>query len=652
MPPAKHGNKRNRTSQACDRCHERKVRCNADRPRCDQCWRSGLTCSYGERRDLSHKPKKLDTNARLQRLEKLVHEMMQKDDGPAPHVDDNPLEENWLIEAESNRGPTIEKQQACDVRTFEVGYLEDPERNTGPAVYSHSILANLTTMPNLQLIGDKIGQPEMAQEVMMAIRQAQKIHEDQKMALFMQHDAAASELDIELALHCKREFRRLGYDVIFAILTPEECDRAFEDKRGLSVIVKHSVVLLVICQMLFLGETSVFSDEFLKQQQVIAFMIATRYWSFSGLLPHNETLFRSLVLYAVVTLLFTPLSQDVRALAVAHSAGQQLGLNDPRFVANSECARSRDALVWCILQEIDSIMSLSASEPPGLRVYEISPILLKTYGSVNSDLQILVHQSKLCRIHRKCYETVFSGRVLEKPHRVIFEDILRLDAELESWKSQLPLGLAHATERGEYILGSSPSVPLSRVASFFMLQLHMFFFALKAQLHALPALANSFLKDVDDEILLTKATASSSIASDAARNILRLSLSPRKIFSFCESPLYQFCLITAHEMLFFHTLMIPFDTHFEGDIDLIFASSATIRNYSTRFDGVLIAQTEILSRFREKLRCHSGVLPIASERLSSDSLMSDGQARFDFVPWVDLEASVYDQSSIESCVIV
>lgn len=652
MPSRKPKLKINRTSQACDRCHERKVRCDSGRPRCNQCWRSGLICSYGERKVPSNSNKTLDVNTRLHRLEQLVEGLVQKSSSPIPLVNTGSVEKEGDIQSKSKsmREQEAKNKQNYDARPLEVGYIVSPERRTGPSVYSHSILAILTSTTNLQLIGDRIGQPDMAQKFIVAIQLAQRVHESRKMALFMQHDAANLELDRNLELFCQREYHHLGSDVLYTILTPEESDSAFGDNSGLSAIIKPSVALTVICHMRLLGKTYGFSEDLLKRQAVVAFMLATRYWSLSGLLPHNNSLFRSLVLYALAMLLFTPLSQDIRALAVAYSAGQQLGLNDPGLLAKSGQSSSRDVLVWRILRELDGIISLSASEAPDLRLYDVKPLLCETTFGSNTDLQVMAHQSALREIHRKCYDSVFSHRALEKPHREIFEDILRLDADLDTWRAQTGPSIFDPLQRGGSYLESSPDSSPSCLASYIMLGLNMVFFSIKAQLHALPAFVNSFLKDVDDDVLVSTAMKSSSIASEAARNIIHIVLSTKQIVNFFETPLYQFCMITAHQTLFLYSMMFPLNGKFENDLRLINSNSTLMGSYSVSFAEILKVEGETLSRFRENLHRSSqeGAFSVASERQPA-SCISDGQVPSEFVPWVDLEASAFDQFPIDSC---
>lgn len=143
-------------------------------------------------------------------------------------------------------------------------------------------------------------------------------------------------------------------------------------------------------------------------------MQATKQWALSGLLPPSSVVFRALVLYVLATTQFISVSQDLRALTVAHSAGQQLGLdNVDSQVADidfhpSEAQESwqRDIDAWCVLRVVDSTLSLSASQPPGSRNYgSVKPWLGKPHGET-SDLLLQDYQNKLCEINERCFEKV------------------------------------------------------------------------------------------------------------------------------------------------------------------------------------------------------------------------------------------------------
>lgn len=650
--------KRNRASLACDKCRERKVRCDSARPRCNQCCRSGFSCTYKVNQGtVKHPPtrkrtERSDIYARVQRLEHLVDDIMQNSSMGSTAVSDS-LERNSNQLGESDRplfGDPSMNDQVKDMRALEF-QLTVEGRDHRPPLYSYSILGMLATAQNLQLIGNRIGQPDMPQKLMSSIQRSHRAQEDRKMALFRQQPAEHSLLDAELKSFCQRHFHTLGSDYIYAIITPEESDYAFRNDSGMSAMIEPLVVLLVICHMRFVGNTHGISEELLERQTVVAFMHATRHWALNGLLPCSSGLFRSLVFYALVTLLFTPLSQDFRALAVAHSAGHQLGVDDIEYCqAHDQSVWKRDIIVWNILRELDSNISLSASQPPGVRVYENSKISPNLSLRSDSDLKIQVYQWRLCEVYEKCYKEVFSRKALKKSHRDIFENILRLDAELEAWRSGLPASMTTPSEDGFLYLDNTSTLPLPPIASFMLLTMNMSFFALKAQLHILPAFVRSFLKNVDDDVLLSKASKSPGIASEAARNIFRLALSTKKALK--HLPLYQFCVITAHQVLSLYCMMFPGNDSFYRDLSLLLDGPQARGTTPILVDETFETVNEILSRFREDVlqQGHSsdGGYTTTTHPMR-DSLLAEGQPPSNLAPWFDIEPTTFDQLPVDSC---
>lgn len=72
--------------------------------------------------------------------------------------------------------------------------------------------------------------------------------------------------------------------------------------------------------------------------------------------------------------------------AVAYTVGKQLGLNDAECCQSRNQSRwQREGGVWNILHALDSMVSLSASQPPGIRTFEnLAPLTNINWGS-NSD---------------------------------------------------------------------------------------------------------------------------------------------------------------------------------------------------------------------------------------------------------------------------
>ena len=181
---------------------------------------------------------------------------------------------------------------------------------------------------------------------------------------------------------------------------------------------------------------------------------------------------------------------------------------------------------------------------------------------------------------------------------------------------------------------------------------YAFFFALKIQLHALPAFVKSFLRDVSDDTLLMKASTSPNIVSEASRSILRLFESTEVSFRCLQLPLQQFCVCTAHQALFMHCTMFPGNPNLQEDIkNLIKWSGIMIGDSPTISYGIFQTVKKILSEFQKNLsqqECFSGGNANSTWH-SSFSLPLGETAPSNLVPWVDLEPSSFDQYPVESC---
>lgn len=147
-----------------------------------------------------------------------------------------------LKNVDTSSTASIEPQKyPKDAPLFDILHTR-PKRDSKPAFYSHSILAALTTIPNLELIGSKIGQPDLAQRLYKSVQMLYKFLEDRRMALFMRSEAANEELDANIELYCQRKFRDLDSDLIYAVVTPEESDNASWNTTGASTIIKPCIL--------------------------------------------------------------------------------------------------------------------------------------------------------------------------------------------------------------------------------------------------------------------------------------------------------------------------------------------------------------------------------------------------------------------------
>ncbi|OAL52471.1 hypothetical protein IQ07DRAFT_642159 [Pyrenochaeta sp. DS3sAY3a] len=134
LPPAAASNperaRKKYVAVACDSCRSRKEKCSGEKPRCNGCRRSGLTCSYGiprnQERQVLLEHKKL--------LAALVKELWPKVDDPDRMKIDNVLREV---------GETVEVSQWVGVPA-----QQEPAQRTQAQVYP--IEASATDSPHQQ----------------------------------------------------------------------------------------------------------------------------------------------------------------------------------------------------------------------------------------------------------------------------------------------------------------------------------------------------------------------------------------------------------------------------------------------------------------------------------------------------------------------
>lgn len=693
--PDQPARKRGRHPGACDKCHDRKVRCDSNRPRCNQCGRSGYTCSYTReynQRLLDQEPELVEAlddmeellgqsistyypvilpsvyaeygmertaTSRLQYLQQLLERLLQhirssrqlpaslstEKDAGVPHASVSSAQdiENEQADLRERDNHFTHLADPRPLR-FDIRTLHD---NQGFPFYANSVLGMLNTRTNLQSIGAKISQPDLSEKMFSSIETIKQAHEEQKRMLRVRGRIAPSKMD-KFELFCLGEFCKLDTSYLFSIVTPDEANYAFNDTSELSGLIRHCVVLIIVAFMRLLGVRHGFSKQFTEQQLVVAFMQATHNWSLSGLLPQEPALFRALVLYTMATTWAIPMSQHMQALTLAYNTGLKLGLNSVDPPGNSDDASwSRNVHAWEILRRLDYHQSVCETRPLGVRDYG-RPISLQSGLSVSSsEMQLQACQRSLYEIYNKCYENVFSREALGKPHMVILEKIYSLNAELDAWRSRLPDSFLTPSEDGYFHQPTSQNNPSAPI-SFMLFNLNILFFALRAQLHALPAFVRSFISDVNDSVLQSKQLESVGIASDAAREIFRLSISVSKAFRRLNYPLYHCCLMTANQTLFLRSVMWGPDDQLDEDIGLIHSSMK--EKFPTILDELLLLVYKslvFLSRSRHQQRASLNV----NASYPSPSL-SDSEVPSDFVSWVKTDTENVDNISSESCQIL
>lgn len=688
---------RKRAPEACDKCRQRKIRCDSSRPRCDQCVRSGFVCHYSKS-DLVLLVQ--DIMMSIRRLEALIGGIIHKlnlkpmlsihdDSGPEKTLDKRMQHLEGLLEyimhhIDSRKQAVIPQYSRRDpiallntatridqsVRLPQMHPRErgnnyksledlrplrfeitDPNENSGRWVYNHSLLALLCTRSNIRLTAVKIGQPRLAEKMFRLMEVTQKTHEDQKKALLLRGRAAPSELDSKFKFYCFEEFCKLKSGEFHSIVTPEEAAYAFNDTSEVSEIIKSSIVLIIIGYMRLLDIKHRLSKEFIEQQLHSAFMKSTQSLSLAGILPQNSTSFRVLVLHVLVTTWFVPISHNVQALALAHSTGQLLGLDNKENPGNTDVASwIRNHTVWQLLRKLDCHQSLWTSQPLNIRDYGNSDPLKNICLEDNQEIRLHTYQLALCQIYQKCYENVLSRKALERPQSLIFESIQSLDAELDAWRSLLPVGMRVPSEDGYFYLATSTETPAPApaVISFMLFNLNIYFFALKAHLHALPAFVYSFPVDANTSDIDLKTTQSLNIATDAARQIFCLTKTVRKVLKRPNHPLYHFCLITAHHILFLYYVMFPKNETLEEDITLI--QSAMTEGYPTVFDKLFDIKLDCLLLLRRG-KDQQKSLPAMNASVPT-STPSDTELPSKFVAWDDICLENLDEFSSETCQII
>lgn len=236
----------------------------------------------------------------------------------------------------------------------------------------------------------------------------------------------------------------------------------------------------------------------------------------------------------------------------------------------------------------------------------------------------------------------------------MFLNILRLDDELNAWRSWLPQSLAKPSEEGYFFIPGS-DVSFSKMSCSFLYTINMCFFALKAQLHALPAFVGSFLHGVGDQSLLLKVTYSPQIAYESAREIFNFSMANNKCFKRIQTSIRLFCLSTAHQTLFYYSLMYPSNNHIENDLKLIDSSPLLEDSTVSDFDPFSEVEKKVLHQFSRDMAHLDIPSNIRGGSRRGEPTIEGGPARVepdiyggqsvDLLPWIDLEAGWLENMS-------
>lgn len=603
--------------------------------------------------------------ARIERIEHLLEKLAQHAGAQLSPFDAN-LNVGGEAETSDYDAAAADESQDPKMGERSVIRLEDPEvcDDMKPTIYQNSIFSSLLSPPNLARMSERTGDPNFGKNFTNAVQSCFRRRNEQLNMLLMQCHTGPTLLDPAIEQICMQLHSQSPSDFLRALVRPDEWDEMKMQTPTAYAISKPSLIVLLLAHLSSVTHIHGFSQEFIRQQRIVAFTQATRAWSVSGLTHPTACLFRALVLYALAAAIFNPSPQTYHAVAIAQRVGQHMGLHRAEVYEDMDPAsRHRTLEVWWILHSYDFCLSMMGGHPPGLRSFEISTPLPNPLWPDNSDLFMLSYSSKLAFIYDKLYERVFSVSAVKKPSQLIINDIHILNEELENWHQSLPKDIGLYTSDD----GCNAHFPLPFYFASLANHVIKMYYLLKIQLFATPAFMPSFFREAGHSGTSELATSATDIATTSARSLMELALKDGRKDK-PEPPLSGFCLVTANKVLFLNSLKYPLGEFFDRDVEMI-KSLFKVKNHELvcQSDIIWSLELEALEKVRNRFVVgqSQGVgprdLPAASTQIGPTHLMpvaklETGNSPFEVIPWSDPTVDLFPEFAAaevsgETCII-
>lgn len=644
-----HRLKRQRTSQACDSCRRRKVRCNSEKPVCGQCTKAGLVCVYTEQRKPNSQNRSSPLGARIDRIEQLLVRLAQHAGAqlsPSDPLQNHEGGEQFSSDEdtspqEMNQGPAYGPPQ----EDIPILRLENPsvDDDMKPTIYQHNIFSSMMSPPNLARMSDRIGDPSFAKKFTGAIQKVFQSRDEELNKLMLKCHSGPSQIDPAVENVCLQMHHESDSDFINTLVRPDEWSEMLEQNPTAYAIARPSLIMVLLALMLNKGHLHQFSDTYIREQIVFAFTQATRAWSVSGLAHPTSCLFRALVVYAIGSVIFSPTPQTYYAIAIALRIGQHMGLNRAEVyedMAPSSRRRTLDA--WWILYTYDSSLAIIGGHPPGMRSSEISAPLPGPDLPASSDLHFLQYEARLSFIYDKLYERIFSVTATKRSSQQIITDIRALNEDLDKWHETIPASLivssserpVHSNNSNSHIMDLSMNLKS---------HMEMLYHILKIQMYATPAFMPSFFKVPGSSGTDTLSKESNMIATTAARSLMKLDFEQNREYK-PTSFLSCYSLIAADMVLFLNSLKYPLGEHFLQDFEMI-RTMSLVRDpnlASCSNNAIWGLELEAMLKVRERFlgaNPHQVQTPESVGKSNDHLMVNRGldalNSPFEFIPWVD-----------------
>lgn len=441
-----------RSAIACNNCRRRKTRCDSETPVCGACARSGKTCVYTPLpRQTRKEPRLLTLERKFDHLEAFIEkEFPNFKKSSSPPVEDTKLEVSDDDERGTESPPqTIEQTPAADREKMDSETY--PTFNDRLArikacvggcsgdytIYMSNAFFSILSSSDIEALSVKLQDPYFGTKLENASYEVWQLTNSTLSAIVpsvagFSPDSFFVNRSLEILLAADTK-------VLFMLVTKADLDpRKWSDARDpMQEGIRAAVVIIGGVAMYLNSDFEVFSEEFVGNQVRSAYFQAIR--SLNAIHFAKPSFFHVriwIVLFWVLRV-FASIPSLLSFLEPIINMAKAIGLNNAILDTNlrKDEAEWRQA-VWIIL--VDFQYSLCASTY--LKPYVRQHLYPQTSQSLMNlpMMDFLGYTIPLNDIFDEAREKLFALNLRYRDPQEVYEDILRLDREVEEWHERVP----------------------------------------------------------------------------------------------------------------------------------------------------------------------------------------------------------------------
>lgn len=527
MPPRIEKHRRTRVSIACDSCRKRKIRCNADIPKCINCKIQGEECVYASLPEDQSDPKLAEINRRLETIENLIKTNQGHlcyASAPVIPKGQDPCRENG---EERSLFTNAQGKKVHLVPTFNDRLTHLKAHTSGiqesSTVYMSGVFLSILSTSDISLLSEKLVDPHLWQYL-----------EEKSYSMWHQSHTLLGRLlkpsknfspDPLYFMNCVKIYRLIEGPFIHPLISPEELSDDF--LSSISDPLKNGILAAVIiigslemrmrapCERISLATIREHEDsayyQVIRSLNMIRFsqpgFIEVRLSMLLWWLLHSFSFFPSTAHF------FAPIIEMAKAIGVDRS-----DLNAK--YSPDEALRRND--VWFLLTNYQYILCI----PLSMEAATPQSTITSNLDSIGGDT--LKYAIGIHKIYDKARSQLFSVLSRNCSADQLLNDITSLNKELETWRESLPSALwMNNLDSPSSLRGFLRRFPADNLR-------YKYYYTVIA-IHSIPAYDSSLLPQRNFASLLK--------VSDAAKELFNMAVQSQQVKGGCT--LLHNCNITT-----------------------------------------------------------------------------------------------------------